>query len=50
MKHKKHNLKTLAPIKVTKRRFGQMEKEKKLFTECFKKITLMEQTGMQVRE
>lgn len=51
MKHKKHNLKTLAPIKVTKRRFGQMEKEKKLVTECLKKkIMLMEQTGMQVRE
>ena len=37
MKHKKHNLKTLAQIKVTKRRFGQMEKEKKLVTERLKK-------------
>lgn len=51
MKHKKHYLKTLAPIKVTKRRFGQSEKEKKLVTECLKKrIMLMEQTSMQVRE
>uniref|UniRef100_A0A1X7VCY4 Uncharacterized protein n=1 Tax=Amphimedon queenslandica TaxID=400682 RepID=A0A1X7VCY4_AMPQE len=50
-KHKKHNLKTLTPTKITKRRFVQVEKEKKLVTECLKKRLLsMEVSGMPLKE
>ena len=45
IKHKKHQLKTMAPIKVTKRRMKTIEKEMKLITSCLRTRMVSGQQG-----